>query len=164
MNRLVLTLATIAVPMTVLAQTAAPITATPLLPPSVQYPSPQQAPPATDQSQTAPAPAPDTPQPMQLTWVPQTTALLQVLDKVNAQNSVLTVKVGNQAQYGSLTIQVQACDVHPPDQVQDSAAFLSITDSHADTPAFHGWILANDPSLSMLQNPIYDVRVVGCRA
>jgi len=161
MNRLSLLLA-IATPTVVLAQTAAPITATPLLPPTVQYPSPQQASPPADQAPPAQT-APDTQEPMQLTWVPQTKALLQVLDKVNAQNATLTVKVGDAAQYGSLTIQVQACDAHPPNQVQDSAAYLNITDSHVDTPAFHGWMLANDPSLSMLQNPIYDVRVVGCQ-
>jgi hypothetical protein len=89
---------------------------------------------------------------------------LQVLDKVNAQSSLLTVKVGQQAQFGSLTIQVQACDTHPPDQPQDSAAYLTITDSRADTSGFRGWMLANNPSVSMLQHPIYDVRVVGCRA
>jgi hypothetical protein len=101
---------------------------------------------------------------MQQTWLPQNTAQLQVLDKVNAQNALLTVKVGQEAQFGSLNIQVQACNNHPPDQPQDSAAFLTITDSHADAPGFRGWMLANNPSLSMLQHPIYDVRVVGCRA
>jgi hypothetical protein len=101
---------------------------------------------------------------MQLTWVPQANALVQVLDKVNAQSAVLTVKVGQQAAFGTLSIQVQACDTHPPDQAQDAAAYLTITDSHAETPGFRGWMLANNPSLSMLQNPIYDVRVVGCRA
>jgi hypothetical protein len=165
MIRLAVMMAAITAPMTVLAQATAPITATPLLPPASL---PQQTMPGVDQSQpapqtAAPTPAPNTPQPMQLTWVPQNTALLQVLDKVNAQNAELTVKVGSAAQFGSLSIQVQACDVHPPDQVQDSAAYLNIVDSHGDTPAFHGWMLANDPSLSMLQNPMYDVRVVGCR-
>ena len=102
---------------------------------------------------------------MQLTWVPvpQGSAQLQVLDKVNAQNATLNVKIGQQGQYGSLTIQVQACDIHPPDQPQDAAAYLKITDGHADEPGFQGWMLANDPSVSMLQNPIYDVRVVGCQ-
>jgi len=94
----------------------------------------------------------------------QGTAQLQVLDKVNAQNTTLTVKIGQQAQYGSLTIQVQACDTHPPDQPQDAAAYLKITDGHADEPGFQGWMIANDPSVSMLQNAIYDVRVVGCQA
>jgi hypothetical protein len=140
------------------AQTMPPITATPLLPPTAQ---PQTAPP--DQSQ-APPPNPDGPRPLQLTWVPQAVAQLQVLDKVNAQNAVLEVKVGQQAQFASLNIQVQACDTHPPDQPQDSAAFLAITDSRSGAPSFRGWMLANEPSASMLQSPIYDVRVVACRS
>src|SRR5262249_28810741 len=118
---------------------------------------PTQQPPPPPPPAAAPAAPPQT-------WLPQTTAMLQVLDKVNAQNTVLTVKVGQSAQFGSLTIQVQACAIRPPDQPQDSTALLTITDSHADAPGFRGWILANHPSVSMLQHPIYDVRVVGCRA
>jgi hypothetical protein len=155
-----------AVPAIALAQSLTPITATPLLPPTArQSPAATATQPPVDQTQAPPqATPPAAPQPMQLTWVPQGTAQLQVLDKVNAQNALLTVKVGQDAQFGSLDIQVQACDIHPPDQPQDSAAFLTITDSHTDAPGFRGWMLANNPSLSMLQNPIYDVRVVGCRA
>ncbi len=153
-----------AIPAIALAQT--PITTTPLLPPSAQQlTAPSVTRPPADQTPAPTQPAPPaTPQPMQLTWVPQGTAQLQVLDKVNAQNALLTVKVGQEAQFGSLNIQVQACDIHPPDQPQDSAAYVTITDSHADAPGFRGWMLANNPSLSMLQHPIYDVRVVGCHA
>jgi hypothetical protein len=88
--------------------------------------------------------------------------MLQVLDKVNAQTTTLTVKVGQSATYGSLTIAVQACLVRPPDMSQDATAFLTITDSHPDQPGFKGWMLKSDPSLSMLEHPLYDVRVVGC--
>lgn len=143
-----------------LAQPLSPITAVPLMP-STTHPS-LIAPPPPSQPQTAPQ-APTAPQPAQPSWLPQGSAQLQVLDKVNAQNAVLTVKVGQGAQYGSLTIQVQACDIRPPDQPRDFAAYLTITDSHADAPGFSGWMLANNPSLSMLQHPIYDVRVVGCK-
>jgi len=179
MRQACILLAAIVMPVAALAQSPASITATPLLPPSVQY-SPQQQQPQVPQPAQPPAPAggqtqtepqaappaapPAAPQPMKLTWVPQASALLQVLDKVNAQNAVLTVKVGQQAQFGSLTIQVQACDAHPADQPHDSAAYLTITDSRADTSGFRGWMLANNPSVSMFQHPIYDVRVVGCRA
>ncbi len=142
------------------AQTMPAITATPLLPPTVQ---PQFAPPNQPQPTPQPPPAAG-PQPIPSTWVPQTVAQLQVLDKVNAQSAVLTVKVGQQAQFASLNILVQACDSRPPDQPQDSAAFLTISDSHNDAPGFRGWILANLPSLSMLQHPIYDVRVISCRS
>jgi hypothetical protein len=174
-------------PVSTLAQGVSPITATPLLPPTgtvpqtipnmsavpqpadrtspTAQPLPAQAGATTSTTETTSAPAvATTPQPLQLTWVPQGSAQVQVLDKVNAQNTVLTLKVGQQAQYESLTIQVQACSVHPSDQPHDAAAYLKITDSHAEAPGFQGWMLANNPSLSMLENPIYDVRVVGCQA
>ena len=161
MNRFVVTLAALVLPLAVAAQPSAPVVATPLLPPGVQSPPAAQPPPPAPGAAAAPSPAP---RPIPATWLPQGSAVLQLLDKVNAQNAVLTVKVGQSAQFGSLTIQVQACDIRPPDQPQDATAFLTITDSHADAPGFRGWMVANDPSLSMLQHPIYDVRVVGCKA
>jgi hypothetical protein len=158
MRRALAALAAIVVPVAASAQLQAPLTPAPLMPPTTRYPA-QQPPPA----QTAPPAVPPSVAPPS-TWLPQTTAMLQVLDKLNAQNTVLTVKVGQSAQFGSLTIQVQACQIRPPDQPQDATAFLTITDSHADAPGFRGWLVANHPSVSMMQHPIYDVRVVGCRA
>jgi hypothetical protein len=179
-------IAAVALPAAVWAQTAGSIVATPLAPPAMQTPdqAPQEqapampsqgdavpqatqpSPPQAPQATQAPPPdtAPTAPQPIQLTWQPQGSAQVQVLDKVNAQSTVLDVKVGQQGKYGSLTIQVQACRVHPADQARDAAAYLTITDSHTDAAGFQGWMLANEPSLAMLQSPIYDVRVVGCQA
>lgn len=173
MIRGLMTLGGMLLPLVAFAQAQAPITATPLLPPSMQYAPPQQQalpppqqqqpqqqqPQAQQQAQPEPQAAPP---PVRGTWLPEGNAVLQVLDKVNAQNAVLTVKVGDTTKYGSLDIAVQACDVRPPDQPRDAAAFLVITDSHPDAPGFHGWMLADEPALSMLQHPIYDVRVIGC--
>lgn len=181
-------IAAVAFPVVAWAQTAGAIVASPLPPPTVLTPdqAPQEQPPSIPSQgdaapqaaqPTPPATPPQTttqstpqdttpapPQPIQLTWQPQGSAQVQVLDKVNAQSAVLDVKVGQQGKFGSLTIQVQACRIHLADQPRDSAAYLTITDSHADVPGFQGWMLANEPSASMLQSPIYDVRVVGCQA
>jgi hypothetical protein len=170
-----------------LAQTAAPtpaITATPLAPPPGVTGQPLSAPtlaPATpgqpadtttpQAAPAAPAPA-DTTAPQTYTpappvpeqWQPAANAVLQVLDKVDAQSAELTVKVGGSVQYRSLTIAVRACDASTKDEKADATAFLDITDSHADQPSFHGWMLKSDPSVSMLQHPIYDVRVLACHA
>ncbi len=141
----------------------APVTAAPLGPlggpnPPATPDVPQQTAPSAAAPSFAPSPA--APQ----VWLPRGTAEVQALDKVNARNTTLTVKVGQSATFGSLTIAVQACVVRPPDQPQDAAAFLVITDSHSGEPGFSGWMVADAPSVSMLQNPIYDVRVTGCRA
>jgi hypothetical protein len=94
--------------------------------------------------------------------VPAKVAKILALDKVNALATPLTVKVGQSVTFGSLTILVKACVIRPPDQPADAAAFLDVTDSHPDSPGFNGWMLENEPSASMLQHPIYDLRVTGC--
>jgi hypothetical protein len=124
----------------------------PLLPPGI--PPITLAPPST---------APDmTPIGRPNTWLPATTVRLQALDKVNAQAALLTLKVGQTATFGSLTITVKSCVVRPPDQPADAAAYLDVTDSHPDSPPFNGWLLALEPSVSMMEHPIYDIRVAGC--
>jgi hypothetical protein len=120
----------------------------------------QATPPADGSAPPTYTPAPAVP----VVWQPEGAATLQILDKVDAQANTVTVKVGASTQVGALTIAVRACDVTNKDEKQDATAFLDITDSHPDTPGFHGWMLESDPSISMLQHPIYDVRVVGCGA
>jgi hypothetical protein len=131
----------------------------PLLSPNVPAtPEAQQAMPTLPQTQQEP-PDPFT---RPNVWVPAKEAKIQALDKVNAQSSDLVIKVGQSATYGSLTITVKACVVRPPDQPADAAAYLDVKDSHPDSDGFTGWMLAKEPSVSMMQNPIYDLRVSGC--
>jgi hypothetical protein len=82
---------------------------------------------------------------------------------VNAQATALTIKIGQSATFGSLTINAKACMVRPADQPADAAAYLAVSDGHPDSPGFTGWMLAHEPALSMLQHPIYDLRVIGCK-
>jgi hypothetical protein len=120
--------------------------------------APGQPAPGTDTGQPA-APA-TSPQPSDV-WVQQGSADLILLDKVNVRRQEMTIKVGQSGTFGSLTIAVRSCVIRPPDQAPDAAAFLDITDSRGG-PGFQGWMIKSDPSLSMLQHPVYDVRVAGC--
>ncbi len=100
-------------------------------------------------------------------WVPQRVAELQALDKVTARVSTLRVPVGQPQAFGTLTITVRACHARPPDEVPDSAAWMEITDSRAPAngaSVFRGWMFANAPGVNMLQHPVYDLRVMECRA
>jgi hypothetical protein len=113
--------------------------------------------PALAQTTAPPAPAgPD--------WLPRGGVELQALDKVTARSTVLDGRVGQTLQYGSLSIVVTACMVRPPDRPADAAAFVQITDSHPDEPGFRGWILQDEPAVSMFEHPLYDIRLNGCRA
>jgi hypothetical protein len=130
----------------------------------VQPPPIGAAPPApiSPAPPTATGPAPPAVTDRPNAWLPAATVKLQALDKVNAQTATLTIHVGGSATFGSLTITAKACVVRPADQPADAAAYLDVTDSHADSPGFAGWMLEDEPSVSMMQDPIYDLRVTGC--
>jgi hypothetical protein len=113
--------------------------------------------PALAQTTAPPAPAgPD--------WLPRGSVELQALDKVTARSTVLDGRVGQTLQFESLSIVVTACVVRPPDRAADAAAFVQITDSHQGEPGFRGWMLQDEPSVSMFEHPLYDIRLNGCRA
>jgi len=96
-------------------------------------------------------------------WLPRQTGEIQVIDKLNAHATAMTLRVGQQAENGSLTIALRNCAIRPPNVPQDSAAFLDIKDNRAGAPGFYGWMFSGEPAVAMLENPIYDVHVVACR-
>jgi hypothetical protein len=100
-------------------------------------------------------------------WVPQRVAELQALDKVTARVSTLRVPLDQPARFGTLTVTVRSCQARPPDEVPDASAFLEISDSRAPANGavvFRGWMFANAPGVNMLQHPVYDIRLMECRA
>jgi hypothetical protein len=125
--------------------------------PGTEQPVPgEEAPPAGPSPQVVPMPAPRS-------WEPRTTAELQALNKIDDRSATLNVPVGQTAQFERLSITVRSCVARVSDQGLDFAAFLQIADSRPGTPGFAGWMLATAPSLSMMQHPAYDVRIVACR-
>ncbi len=97
-------------------------------------------------------------------WVPKGIADLILLDKVRAQPTAVSVKVGEDAAFGSMSIHVRACVARPPDQPADATAFLEVSDPRSGRKdMFRGWIFANTPAVSQVEDPVYDVRLAGCR-
>jgi len=99
-------------------------------------------------------------------WVSRPMARLQALDKVTARVTLLEARVGQPAMFGTLTINLRACNARPADEVPDAAAWLEISDSRTPEgagPAFRGWMFANAPAVNTLEHPVYDIRVLECR-
>jgi hypothetical protein len=143
----------------------------PLAPPATASPDPLTSPapatatasPPTNPSTNPPPGAAGPPGLLSPDWQPRQAAELQALDKVDARVERLVVPVGQSARFGALEITVRACLVRPPDQASDAASLLQISDPHPGAPGFSGWMLAAEPALGLLEHPIYDVRVLGCR-
>ena len=100
-------------------------------------------------------------------WEPQRVAELQALDKVTARVSTLRVPVNQPGRFGTLTVTIRACQARPADEVPESAAWLEIADSRPPAngaSVFRGWMFANAPGVNVLEHPVYDIRLIECRA
>jgi hypothetical protein len=141
------------------------VTSTPL-PPAPPAEDQTDVPNPSDTANTPPVPGTGTQaqqgQPVPGGWVKMGSATLQALDKVNAVEKTLVLKVGDTARFASLDIAVRGCFVRPPDKPADATAFLVIRDQRAETPAFNGWMVRSAPYMSMMAHPLYDVRIAGC--
>jgi hypothetical protein len=93
-------------------------------------------------------------------------AELQGLDKVTARTRRFLAPVGEATRFGTLEITVGDCLVNTPDAPPESAAYLTIVDhkpGQAEQKLFAGWMFASTPSLSALDDGVYDVRVLACK-
>jgi len=97
--------------------------------------------------------------------------VLRTLDKVTATTKDYTVKIGDELQYGSLTVAVKHCEKKPPEDVPETYAFLQIDDlkrdgkgdDGQDVRVFSGWMLASNPAISALDHGVYDIWVIDCK-
>lgn len=113
------------------------------------------APPGQAGSDQTPPPTP--------AWLPRDGADVVALDRISGKTLTLTLTVGQAGRFGALTIALRACHVRAPDLPADAAAWLDITNARSGAPQFHGWMLRSAPAVSSMQDPVYDVRLLGCR-
>jgi hypothetical protein len=93
-------------------------------------------------------------------------AVLQGLDKITARVSDFAAPIGKTVRFGDLSILVRACEKNPPIDTPETAAFLEIDNLRPganDVLEFSGWMFAQSPALSALEDPIYDVIVLDCK-
>ncbi len=92
-------------------------------------------------------------------------AKLQALNKITARAHILTVKLGEIATFGNLAITLNRCWRAPQTQTPESKVLLFIqekTPGEETKTVFEGWMFASSPSLSALEHPVYDVRILEC--
>ena len=100
-----------------------------------------------------------------------TAVVLRTLDKVTATTKDYTVKLGDELQYGSLSIDAVHCEKRPPEEPPETYAFLKIKNTKLDGKGadgeretlFSGWMFASRPAVSALDHGVYDVWVIDCK-
>jgi hypothetical protein len=95
-------------------------------------------------------------------WQPRLTGTFRVMNKIDSTVQAVTIGVGAQVRFQSLTLKLSGCFVRPPDLPADAAAHLTITDTRDGVADFDGWMLKKEPALNMLEHPVYDVQLASC--
>ncbi len=89
------------------------------------------------------------------------TAVLRVLNKAAGKAQTVRVPVGYSVSFEKLNLGVRACKQSDPFDAENYYAFVEIFDATSDQ-IFGGWMNRNEPGNNPLQNPDYDVWLVGC--
>jgi hypothetical protein len=91
--------------------------------------------------------------------VPCKEVSLKTLDKVTGRTNTLKMMVGEEKQFGTLTIRMQACDQSKDTEIPEMTAFLEVheTKDGKAHQLFSSWMFGSSPSVSSLEHPIYDV-------
>lgn len=88
---------------------------------------------------------------------------VRVLDKQTGALTDLELARGQAEVVGRLTVGLSDCRYPVENPASDAWAHLVITDRSVEGgPVFSGWMLASSPALNALDNPRYDVWVLGC--
>lgn len=102
---------------------------------------------------------------------PGNVVVLRGLDKVTARTRDFEVNIGEEVQFGALTVRAQYCRKRPPEETPETYAFLQIIDRRTDgfgvdidgEAVFSGWMFASRPAQNPLEHPVYDIWVLDCR-
>lgn len=88
------------------------------------------------------------------------------LDKITARLTEFDVYINETVQFGSLQITPRACYTAPAAAPPHTLSFVEIdrVDLKAKaTRIFTGWMFAQSPGLNAVDDPLYDVWLVGCK-
>lgn len=94
-------------------------------------------------------------------------ATIGLLNKRNNVSKDLQLKPGETAEDGPVIIRVEACEQTAPYEFpQETGAFVQVDvlerGQSRHTRVFSGWLFKENPSLNVVEHPVYDVWVKDC--
>lgn len=89
-------------------------------------------------------------------------ALLRGLDRFAGSSRDLALQVGGSVVLGHLHISLAECRYPVRNPASDAFAWINVYDQLSSRVLFDGWMVASSPALNALDDPRYDVWVLGC--
>jgi hypothetical protein len=93
-------------------------------------------------------------------------ALFSGLDKITGVTTNFEIDVGQEKQFGLLTVKPFVCYTRPITEEPKTAAFVQVDVQQTNGKKeriFSGWMFAESPGLNAVEHPIFDVWLTGCK-
>ena len=91
---------------------------------------------------------------------------IKILDKVSSKNSLLKIKIGNEAKFKNLTIKPLRCKNSKFDDTPEITAYLQVKDltnkDKDEVFVFNGWTFSSSPTINPFDHPVYDIWLINC--
>ena len=91
-------------------------------------------------------------------------ALLTLLNKTTNKVSTKEILVNSKVNWQTLNIEVLYCASTPPTEVPEDYVLIDVYDilNQEKINIYKGWMISSSPDVTPLENPIYDLWLVGC--
>ncbi len=101
-------------------------------------------------------------------YYPADIIILQGLNKITAKISQFEIPIGSSIQLGALEVRVRSCLISPPEYQRENKALIEVLENEGEEISdekqiFYGWMFTSSPSLSSLEHPIYDLKIINCK-
>lgn len=94
------------------------------------------------------------------------TIIIQALNKITAKSYEYEIKIGDSITFERIIIKPLFCWKSSPSKIPENKALIKIVEKKLNKKQeeiFYGWMFSSSPSISSLEHPMYDIRVVNCK-
>ncbi len=98
--------------------------------------------------------------------LPNPIAVFNGLDKITGITTTFEIEIGKEKRFGGLVVKPDVCYTRPVTEQPKTTSFVQVDEVLADSSRktiFSGWMFAENPGLSGVEHPTYDVWLNGCR-
>ena len=91
-------------------------------------------------------------------------ASFKLLNKTTNKVSNKEILVNTKIEWETLNIEVLYCASNPPNQIPEDFVLIDVYDkiNEKNINIYKGWMISSSPDVTPIENPIYDLWLVGC--
>ena len=85
-----------------------------------------------------------------------------ILNKITAKSSLEMLNIGEEKEFGNLSIKLNKCIKNTDPFDRNDFLLITVLDKKDNSIIFNGWLVSNNPSISTIEHPVYEIILQEC--